>query len=104
MAYNDELRSAFQLPTPPYLPRDQQPVFQELQRRLGSDLGAVTVDQIIEALDWLEPNDPDEDYKYLVYLRAFLTCLKLWWETNEQWELGQAVIWAVHMTSAMLPE
>ena len=99
----EDARSEFQLAVPPYVPRDQQPVFQELQRRLGSDLGSVTIDQIIEALDWLETNDPDENYKHLVYLRAFLTCLKLWWETNEEWEFGQAFLWAVHMTSAMLP-
>ena len=106
MQYAEEdARSEFQLPAPPYLPRDQQPVFQELQRRLGPDLGSVTVDQIIEALDWLEPNDPNEDYRYLVYLRAFLDCLKFWWETEEEeeWGFGQAFLWAVHMTSAMLP-
>ena len=104
MQYAEEdARSAFQLAVPPYGPRDHQPVFQELQRRLGPDLGAVTVNDIINALDWLEPNDPDDDYRYLVYLRAFLDCLKLWWETNEEWEFGQAFLWAVHMTSAMLP-
>ena len=94
-------RSQFELPAPPYVPRDQQPVFQELQRRLGSDLGSVTIDQIIKALDSLD--DSDEDYKHLVYLRAFLECLKGWWETNDEWDFGQAFLWAVHMTSAMLP-
>ena len=105
MPYNEEnARNEFQLTAPPYVPRDQQPLFQELQRRLGCDLGAVTIDEIIEALDWLEPNDPDEHYKYLVYLRAFLECLKGWWETKDHWDFGQAFLWAVHMTSAMLPE
>ena len=69
----------------------------------GRSLGAVTIDHIIEALDWLETNDRDKHYQQLVYLRAFLDCLKLWWETNEEWEFGQAFLWAVHMTSAMLP-
>ena len=102
--YNEaDARNEFQLPAPPYVPRDQQPLFQELQRRLGPDLGIATVDQIVDALDWLEPNDPDEDYQYLVYLRAFLQCLKGWWETNDEWDFGQAFLWAVHMTYAMLP-
>ena len=42
MAYNDELRSALRRSvirllraTPPYLPRDQQPVFQEFAATLG---------------------------------------------------------------------
>ena len=99
----EDARHEFQLAVPPYVPRHQQPVFQELQRRLGPDLGAVTIDQIIEALDWLEANDPDQNYKHLVYLRAFLECIKGWWETNDEWDFGQAFLWAVHMTSAMLP-
>ena len=97
----EDARSQFELPAPPYIPRDQQPVFQELQRRFGSDLGSVTIDQIIKSFDSLD--DSDEDYKHLVYLRAFLECLKGWWETNDEWDFGQAFLWAVHMTSAMLP-
>ena len=104
MPYNDDQRNEFQLTAPPYVPRDQQPLFQELQRRLGPDLGAVTIDEIITALERIEDNDPDEDYKYLVYLRAFLECFKGWWETNDQWDFGQAFLWATHMGSAMLPE
>ena len=34
----EDARSAFQLAVPPYVPLDQQPVFQELQRHLGPDL------------------------------------------------------------------
>ena len=98
-----DARNEFRLTAPPYVPRGQQPLFQDLQRRLGSDLGSVTIDQIVEALDWLQDNDPDENYMHLVYLRAFLECLKGWWETNDEWDFGQAFLWAVHMTSAMLP-
>ena len=105
MMFNEEnARMDFKLTAPPYVPRDQQPLFQELQRRLGPDLGVVTVNQIIHALDWLEPNDPDEDYKYLVYLRATLDSLKFWWEADDEEAFGQAFLWAVHMTSAMLPK
>ena len=105
MIFNEEdARMDFRLTAPPYVPRNQQPVFLELQRRLGPDLGAVTINEVIKALDCLEKDDSAGHYKYLVYLRATLDSLKVWWEADDEESFAQAFLWAVHMTSAMLPK